>query len=726
MEGEVTAYLQIRIAGQDTYGTHGSSIEVCGNEQFYLGRDTELCRYAWYEDLTISRVHLRIHCILYDEDPDSTIAPFLYATDLSANGTYLKKKNSECTASQGPGILMGRNGTFLLEDGDEISISDTVTLIYRARRSLKPMSLTTTQEKERQTFASRFLITGRLLGEGGYGKVLVGIKQDTQRQLACKIIRIDKLYNNIAVQNLRLPTGGQQERERQTKNRWPTRVTSCFREFDILKDLTHPNVIALEKVFWSPNTIYIFLELATGGDLFSFINFKGGKLDGTQAATVVHQILKGVEYLHGQGIAHRDLKPDNILMTSFEEDARVVISDFGAARFLPGAKPSSSQSKKYQRMFSVVGTFEYTAPEIYRLNRAIPSDGGYSKSVDMWSIGSITAILLTGEALFVDRSHPEYHTNPKDVIVGLAAVCDLRVLDEDHHPYWGVVGDLPKHFIKNLLVLKEEDRMTASIALVHPWFSSYAEDTKKVYARTIAAWKPRKKNIQLVERIISPLPAAGMSNKTSSYVTTSRHFGDASSQFRRPNTPLPSIIEDHESAQCASQVKLSSSKDKAPTPHLQSGGQLIHRELQPSQASVILESSGHQISLVKLAAPGMNVDDMDDGEDSECSGESLNRATNNYSQRRDFIRRLQNPEYQSEHGLVQVPQTPLEEYVDYEERRDKHTVDEVYYQQQEAQDPENDSVLVQETPPELMQKRERAYDQALPAYKRRFGIDSSG
>ncbi|RMZ69731.1 camk kinase [Pyrenophora seminiperda CCB06] len=468
-----------------------------------------MVRYAWCEDLTISRVHLRIHCILYDEDPDSNIAPFVYATDLSANGTFLKKSNSESTASQGPGVLMGRHSTFLLDDGDELSISDTVTLIYRSKKPMQPIQLTTTQEDERQTFAPRFLVTGRLLGQGGYGKVLVGIKQDTQRQLACKIIRIDRLYNKkLPGQNQRLPTGGRQERERHSKKRWPTRVSNCFREFDILQDLSHPNIIALEKVFWSPNNIYIFLELATGGDLFSFINFKGGKLDCIQAATVVHQILKGVEYLHDQGIAHRDLKPDNILMTSFEADARVVISDFGAARFLPGDKAqSASQSHKHQRMFSMVGTLEYAAPEIHKLNRAIPADGGYSKSVDMWAIGSITAILLTGEALFVDHSHPEYHKNPKDVIVGLAAVCDLSVLDEDHHPSWSTVGHIPKHFIKNLLVLKEEDRMTASMALAHLWFSSYPEDTIKVYARTIAGWKPRKIHTQLVERITtSPLP----------------------------------------------------------------------------------------------------------------------------------------------------------------------------------------------------------------------------
>jgi len=699
-------------------------------------------------------VHLRIHCILYDQEPDSNVAPFVYATDLSANGTYLKKSNLECTASQGAGILMGRNSTFLLDDGDELSISDTVTLIYHPTTPVQLIKLTTAQERERQTFASRFLVTGRLLGEGGYGKVLVGIDQDTQRQLACKIIRIDKLHNKTAVQNLQLPIVGRQEHERQTRKRWPTRVANCFREFDILKDLTHPNIITLEKVFWSPNTIYIFLEIATGGDLFSFLNFKGGKLDSMQAATVVHQILQGVKYLHDQGIAHRDLKPDNVLMTSFEEDARVVISDFGAARSLPGENSSNSeQSNKYQRMFSVVGTFEYAAPEIYRLNCTIPADGGYSKSVDMWSIGSITAVLLTGEALFVNRSHPEYLTNPKDVIIGLAAVCDLRVLDEDHHPHWGVVGNLPKHFIKNLLVLKEKDRMNVSMALAHPWFS---EDTKEVYARITAGWKPGKKNVRLIERITSPLLdlAPDVSGTTSSHVTSSNHFGEAASQIRRSNTPLPSITQDRGLGQFASRVKPLLTRNKDAAPHLQLGSQLgycdtrkphtggafiqQHYESLSCIAGSSQEShsphgrakfrrSGHQELLAKVNQSSIYINNVDDDKDSDCSGENLNRVTDNYSQRRDLIRRLQHSDYQEEHGSVQVYETPPNKPMNYEGCSDEQRiVRKLYYQQQEALESDGDSVLVQETPPELMRKRERVSNEALPAHEWRFGNDKTG
>jgi pheromone a factor receptor len=136
-----------------------------------------------------------------------------------------------------------------------------------------------------------------------------------------------------------------------------------FREFDILKDMDHPNIIRLEKVFWSSETLFIFQELVTGGDLFSFLEHKDHQLSDIEAAVVLRQILKGVEYLHNQNIVHRDLKPDNILMTAWADGARVILTDFGNAMSLadPVLDKSASTTQK-KRMFSVVGTLEYAAP----------------------------------------------------------------------------------------------------------------------------------------------------------------------------------------------------------------------------------------------------------------------------------------------------------------------------------------------------------------------------
>lgn len=102
----------------------------------------------------------------------------------------------------------------------------------------------------------------------------------------------------------------------------------------------------------------MFTELVTCGDLFSFIQNNGGPLEEKTAALIIRQILLALEYLHGQNIVHRDVKPDNILMTSLEVGGRVVLADFGCARLV---------NQSVQRMSSVVGTLEYCAPYVRSL-----------------------------------------------------------------------------------------------------------------------------------------------------------------------------------------------------------------------------------------------------------------------------------------------------------------------------------------------------------------------
>lgn len=97
----------------------------------------------------------------------------------------------------------------------------------------------------------------------------------------------------------------------------------------------------------------MFQDLITAGDLFSFIEYKGGRLGCIEAAVIIRQILMALDYLHDRNIVHRDLKPDNILMTSLADGCRVVLTDFGCARLV---RPS------IERMSTVVGTFEYSAP----------------------------------------------------------------------------------------------------------------------------------------------------------------------------------------------------------------------------------------------------------------------------------------------------------------------------------------------------------------------------
>jgi serine/threonine protein kinase len=700
-----------------------------------------------------------VHCILYEVDPVSDIAPFVYATDTSANGTYLKKSNSECAGSQGRGILMGQDNTFLLDDGDEVHISETVKLTFYSSKPIEQAQFSAVQEREKAIFAKQYLITGRLLGEGGYGKVLIGVDQETQRQLACKMIRLDHLYDELPVPNMRLPTGSRATKSNSGRMRWPTRVSACFREFDILQKLSHPNIVAIEKVFWSHNTIYIFQELVTGGDLFSFLEYKGGHLDNTQAAIVIRQVLIGVEYLHEQDIVHRDLKPDNILMTSLEDGARVVITDFGHARFLPtGNTPSSQPATKYQRMTSTVGTLEFTAPEIHRANRTIPADEGYSKSVDMWSIGCITAAVLTGDVIFTDRTHPEYNDNPRGVIMGLAARCDLSVLDEEYHPTWSEVGHRPKNFIKRLLVLDENERMTATEALVHDWFADeyYAEDLEDMYQRAIKGWKPRQKNLLLVERISNRAPdltAIGLPGHPISRESVSRFFHPdeqrmtqnimqtlSSSQHWRANTPLPAVADESEEDQLASQrvppSYVSNHADHASPYNDETGScgqepeegygasQFFHQgqgHLDRHASNSVAQQDSSQHSPNYVAEQGMYHTERNEDDESYGSTESLNNVMDvAYSQH-------PNRSYTHPSPIRETPPSVLVQETPYSQlnAEPEQTQYPEEYGYEDIPADEQSSVIVRETPPDGASGHGSSVDNDLPTYHQWFDDEAA-
>ncbi|KAK7190231.1 hypothetical protein PSPO01_03952 [Paraphaeosphaeria sporulosa] len=522
MADAVVGFFEIRIAGEDTPATQ-DLIDIHGNEQFYLGRNPALCERHW-PDRTISNKHLRIHCILYDEFGNGGVPPLVYATDVSSNGTFLTKYNAAYANSRASqSVLMTRkHGAFLLDDRDELRISESVILVYHDMEPNSSFSLTPTQKDEVPRFALRYSITRRLLGKGGFGKVVVAIHQKSQRQLACKVINLKEFYPEEVMHDLRLPTCEETQPSIAcgSRKRWPSKVTRCFREFRILEDLSHPNIISVEKVFWSPNTIYLFQELISGGDLFSYMERKGGALNSIDAAVIVLQILKAVNYLHDRDIVHRDLKPDNILLTYPEDGARIVITDFGNARVLP-----KSTGNDRRRMFTKTGTIEYIAPEIYEMNKTCPKGSGYSKAVDMWSIGVITANLLSNEALF---GAPCYEPEPHNYTLKLAAKCDLSVIDNDDHPAWSKVSDKPKEFVKKLLMLRETDRMTVKQALAHRWFTNpyLAEEFEALYARSIRDWQPRRKVSKLVEPIAAPTPNLGLGSQIHS------HY------FQQPSLPV--------------------------------------------------------------------------------------------------------------------------------------------------------------------------------------------
>ena len=98
---------------------------------------------------------------------------------------------------------------------------------------------------------------------------------------------------------------------------------------------------------------YIFTDLASGGDLYSYTESQGRTLSDSNARVIAFQLLHAIKYLHSMGIAHRDIKPENVLLSSADFGSRVILTDFGFAKHF---------NESTGRLMSLVGTPGYTAP----------------------------------------------------------------------------------------------------------------------------------------------------------------------------------------------------------------------------------------------------------------------------------------------------------------------------------------------------------------------------
>ena len=181
--------------------------------------------------------------------------------------------------------------------------------------------------------------------------------------------------------------------------------SALFREIDAMRRLNeHPNVLKLHRVLESVQdskyTVFLVLELASGGELFDRIRENEGCGERV-AAHYFEQLLKGVQYCHRKGVCHRDLKPENLLLCDAGDDGSLPtlkIADFG----LSGqTTPAAAQSLGMHRFVSVVGSPHYTAPEILLSDTCL--DGYEGEKADAWSVGVILYALVAGKLPFSNR-----------------------------------------------------------------------------------------------------------------------------------------------------------------------------------------------------------------------------------------------------------------------------------------------------------------------------------
>lgn len=171
------------------------------------------------------------------------------------------------------------------------------------------------------------------------------------------------------------------------KTRLSQKQIECLsREIDILSSVDHPNIIRYYETYTDNRYFHIVMEFLSGGDLLTGITRKKNYSE-KDIAQIIHKLLSAISHIHSLGIVHRDLKPDNILYENKNSDSEIKIIDFGVSR---------QYFKVNDDLNSIVGTPYYVAPEVL--------SGKYDKKVDIWSIGIIMFVLMTGYPPFNGKS----------------------------------------------------------------------------------------------------------------------------------------------------------------------------------------------------------------------------------------------------------------------------------------------------------------------------------
>lgn len=211
-------------------------------------------------------------------------------------------------------------------------------------------------------------------------------------------------------------------------------------EIAILSKLDHPNILKLYEVYSDEKRYYIVTELCKGGELFDEI-LKKGVFTEKEAANIIQQILQAVSYFHDLNVVHRDIKPENVLIDK-ELNNTLKIIDFG----------TSIQIKENELLTNTHGTSYYIAPEV--LNKK------YNKKCDVWSVGVIMYILLSGKPPFDGANDQEITDNVK--------IGTFHMKDK----IWKDISQDAKSLIKAMLTFDPSQRVSAREALKHKWFEN--------------------------------------------------------------------------------------------------------------------------------------------------------------------------------------------------------------------------------------------------------------
>lgn len=441
-----------------------------------IGRHRKECQLVLL-DPSISSVHAILWVTLFDEDA----TPMFYIKDVSLNGIQIN------------GLSLKKGNTYLLQDNDIINVwnnnkcnsSDNndndnskslsgqdycrplFKFISHRSQNLSSSGLDIYDKLNISKRIGDWEIGTKVIGNGTFGHVLVCYR--------------DPNCNNISSST----TSTQLKVRRFKRTEYAVKIiriklNKIDKEAKILLTLKHPNIIKVHRTFDDLNgNLYIFQDLIPGGDLFSYLA-KGSCLSSipeSEALLIVFQILQALRYLHSKGIVHRDLKLDNILLCSPEPCTRIILADFGIAKHL---------TSDMRRMHTIVGTPEYCAPEVgFKADRQIYQNfsrvatidndhSGYDEKCDLWSLGVITHIMVSGIS-------PFYGDGTEKCIIKNTKNGQLNFTTS----HWQNVSIMAKGFVRALLTVNVEKRLDSIAALDHPWVSKHIDQLNQIYEKRL-------------------------------------------------------------------------------------------------------------------------------------------------------------------------------------------------------------------------------------------------
>mmetsp|Transcript_25719 Transcript_25719/g.46989 ORF Transcript_25719/g.46989 Transcript_25719/m.46989 type:complete len:766 (-) Transcript_25719:69-2366(-) len=262
------------------------------------------------------------------------------------------------------------------------------------------------------SFSQKYEVQGDVLGKGMSGSVRTAKNRSTGLEVALKTLSISGLAD---------------------KSR-----ALVLAEVENAISMDHPNICRLLEVYEEPDQLRLVMERMRGPDVFeSFL--RKGKYSESDASGCIYQMFSAVAYCHKRGVCHRDLKMENFCLASDADDAQIKLIDFGLSAKFDTAPMSDA-----------VGTLYYVAPEVL-------SGGDYNEKCDVWSMGVITYIMLSGKAPFQGRTDQATY---KLIVRGQVQFTDYS---------WGYISTEGKDFIKATMCKEVAKRLSSEACLSHDW-----------------------------------------------------------------------------------------------------------------------------------------------------------------------------------------------------------------------------------------------------------------